>query len=164
MLLENLLSDLPSLAIATDNVDAELVDLPKRWNIKFITNFMIVFGLLSSVFDYLTFGILYFLFHTTPSTFRTGWFLESVICASTIALIIRTRRVFLKSKPSKYLLAAFIFAISLLVICYTFKPLASLFSFTPVPNSFILVLGAIVILHIIAAEIVKVYFYKKVSF
>ncbi len=164
VLLENLLSDLPSLAIATDNVDTELVDLPKRWNIKFIINFMIVFGLLSSVFDYLTFGILYFLFHTTPGTFRTGWFLESVICASTIALIIRTRRFFFKSKPSKYLLGAFIFAISLLVICYTFRPLASLFSFTPVPNSFILILGAIVIVHIIAAEIVKVNFYKKVSF
>ena len=164
VLLENLLSDLPSLAIATDNVDTELIDSPKRWNIKFIINFMIVFGLLSSVFDYLTFGILYFLFRTTPDTFRTGWFLESVICASTIALIIRTRRFFFKSKPSKYLLGAFIFAIALLVICYTFQPLASLFSFTPVPNSFILILGAIVIVHIFAAEIVKVYFYKKVSF
>ncbi len=164
VLLENLLSDLPSLAIATDNVDTELVDLPKRWNIKFIINFMIVFGFLSSVFDYLTFGILYLLFHTTPSTFRTGWFLESVICASTIALIIRTRRFFFKSKPSKYLVGAFLFAISLLIICYTFQPLASLFSFTPVPNSFILILGILVIVHIIAAEIVKVYFYKKVSF
>ena len=164
ILLENLLSDLPSLAIATDNVDTELVDSPKRWNIKFIINFMIVFGLLSSVFDYLTFGILYFFFHATPSMFRTGWFLESVICASIIALIIRTRRFFFKSKPSKYLLGAFIFAISLLVICYTYRPLATLFSFTPVPNTFIFMLGVIVIVHIIVAEIVKVYFYKKVSF
>jgi len=164
ILLDNLLTDLPSMAIATDNVDSNLLDSPKRWNIGFIKKFMLTFGLLSSFFDYLTFGVLYFLLHAKPEEFRTGWFMESVICSVAIALIIRTRNFFWRSKPSIYFFLASAFAI-FSVFVFTFNPILSkTFSFTPVPNSFILILGAIVIVHIIAAEIVKVYFYKKVSF
>ncbi|HEY9672713.1 MAG TPA: magnesium-translocating P-type ATPase, partial [Waterburya sp.] len=104
ILLTNLLTDFPELTIATDRVDKELVNKPRRMDIKFIRNFMIVFGLLSSIFDYLTFGALLLLLHAQPEQFRTGWFLESVISASLVVLVVRTRQSILNSKPGKYLL------------------------------------------------------------
>ena len=94
------------MTIATDSVDRELVEKPRRWNIQFIRNFMLTFGILSSVFDYLTFGVLLLLLHATTDQFRTGWFLESVISASVTVLVIRTRKSFFRSKPGKYLLMA----------------------------------------------------------
>ncbi|MCY7282367.1 MAG: magnesium-translocating P-type ATPase, partial [Cyanobacteria bacterium CAN_BIN43] len=106
ILITNLLTDFPEMTIATDRVDRELVNQPRRMNIKFIRNFMLVFGLLSSVFDYLTFAALLLLLHASPAQFRTGWFMESVISASLIVLVVRTRQSILKSKPGKYLLAA----------------------------------------------------------
>ncbi|MHC5826546.1 MAG: cation transporting ATPase C-terminal domain-containing protein, partial [Nostoc sp.] len=106
ILLTNLLTDFPELTIATDRVDKELTNKPRRMDIKFIRNFMIVFGLLSSVFDYLTFGALLLLLHAQPQQFRTGWFLESVISASLVVLVVRTRQSILNSKPGKYLLMA----------------------------------------------------------
>jgi len=75
ILLTNLMTDIPEMTIATDGVDGEMVDHPRRWNIGFIRNFMLVFGILSSVFDYLTFGALFFILHATPDQFRTGWLL-----------------------------------------------------------------------------------------
>ena len=99
ILLTNLLTDFPEMTIATDSVDPELVDQPRRWDIHFIRKFMIVFGLLSSVFDYLTFGVLHWLLQATPEQFRTGWFQESVISAALIVLVIRSRRPFYRSRP-----------------------------------------------------------------
>ena len=103
ILLTNLLTDFPEMTIATDRVDDEMVDYPRRWDIKAIRKFMMTFGMVSSVFDYLTFGALLFLLHATPEQFRTGWFLESVISASLIVLVIRSRKPFFKSRPSTYL-------------------------------------------------------------
>ena len=105
VLLTNLLTDLPEMTIAGDSVDPELVSKPTRWSIGFIRKFMVVFGLVSSIFDYVTFGVLLFLLHATVGQFRTGWFIESVVSASMVVLIIRTRRPFFKSRPGKYLLA-----------------------------------------------------------
>ena len=122
ILLTNLLTDVPEMAIATDTVDHEWVDSPRRWDIKAIRQFMMTFGLVSSVFDYLTFGALLFLLHATPEQFRTGWFLESVISASLIVLVIRSRKPFFKSRPSPYLLTA-----TLLVMVVTLMvPLTSI--------------------------------------
>src|SRR5207244_2406105 len=92
ILLTNLLTDLPEMTIATDKIDPEWIERPRRWDIKFIKNFMVVFGLISSIFDYLTFGALLLILHAPMVEFRTGWFLESVISASMIVLVIRTRR------------------------------------------------------------------------
>jgi len=86
------------MTIATDSVDRELVEKPRRWNIQFIRNFMLTFGILSSVFDYLTFGVLLLILHASTDQFRTGWFIESVISASITVLVIRTRRPFFRSK------------------------------------------------------------------
>ena len=148
---------------ATDNVDLESVDKPRRWDIKFIRKFMIVFGLISSVFDYLTFGALIFLLHATTDQFRTGWFLESVISAALIVLVIRTRRPFFKSAPGKYLLIA-----TLGVVCVTvilpFTPLAGLLGFGKMPAMFFVILGVIVVLYMLTAEVAKSIFYKVVKF
>ncbi|WP_261808046.1 magnesium-translocating P-type ATPase [Paenibacillus sp. N3.4] len=82
ILLTNLLTDFPEMTIASDNVDSEMIDKPRRWDIKFIRKFMITFGIVSSIFDFMTFGVLKFMLHATPEQFRTGWFIESVISAS----------------------------------------------------------------------------------
>jgi magnesium-translocating P-type ATPase len=94
ILLTNLLTDFPEMTIATDNVDEQMIDYPRRWDIKAIRKFMITFGLVSSVFDYLTFGLLLLVLHSNEAQFRTGWFLESVISASMIVLVIRSRNPF----------------------------------------------------------------------
>ncbi|MEH2086832.1 MAG: magnesium-translocating P-type ATPase [Nostoc sp.] len=163
ILLTNLLTDFPELTIATDRVDKELVNKPRRMDIKFIRNFMIVFGLLSSIFDYLTFGALLLLLHAQPQQFRTGWFLESVISASLVVLVVRTRQSIFNSKPGKYLLAATLATIGVTIII-PWTPLATLLGFQPLPLSFVLVLGAIVLFYVTAAENVKRVFYSHVKF
>ncbi|MEA5505372.1 magnesium-translocating P-type ATPase [Halotia wernerae UHCC 0503] len=163
ILLTNLLTDFPELTIATDRVDRELVNKPRRMDIKFIRNFMIVFGLLSSIFDYLTFGALLLLLHAQPEQFRTGWFLESVISASLVVLVVRTRQSIFNSKPGKYLLTATLATIAVTIII-PWTPLATLLKFQPLPLSFVLVLGAIVVFYVTAAENVKRVFYSRVKF
>ncbi len=161
ILLTNLLTDFPEMTIATDRVDKELVNKPRRMDIKFIRKFMLVFGLLSSVFDYLTFGALIFLLHANEAQFRTGWFMESVISASMIVLVIRTRQSILASKPGKYLLMATI-AIVMITLFLPYTPLASLLGFQSLPLEFLLVLAAIVGLYILSAETVKRVFYQHI--
>ena len=163
ILLTNLLTDFPEMTIATDSVDRELVEKPRRWNIRFIRNFMLTFGILSSVFDYLTFGVLLLILHATTGQFRTGWFRESVISASVIVLVIRTRRSFFRSKPGKYLLMATLLIVVVTTL-FPFTPLAELLGFQPLPMTTLLVIGMIVVLYIIAAEITKMSFYKMVNF
>lgn len=163
ILLTNLLTDFPELTIATDRVDKELVSKPRRMDIKFIRNFMIVFGLLSSIFDYLTFGALLLLLHAQPQQFRTGWFLESVISASMVVLVVRTRKSIFDSKPGKYLLMATLATVGVTIVI-PWTPLGRLLGFQPLPLSFVLVLGAIVLFYVTAAENVKRVFYQKVKF
>ena len=124
---------------------------------------MITFGLVSSVFDYLTFGVLMFILQATQDQFRTSWFIESVISASLIVLVIRSRRPFFKSKPGKYLLTATL-AVVVVTLILPFTPLAEIFGFSPLSTSFLLLIGIIVFCYIITAEMVKRVFYKKVKF
>jgi Mg2+-importing ATPase len=163
ILLTNLMTDFPEMTIATDSVDTEMVEQPRRWNIAFIRRFMVTFGIISSAFDYLTFGVLLFILHATKDLFRTGWFVESVISASVIVLIIRSRGPFFKSMPGKYLSLA-----TLLVVCATlilpFSPLAALFGLQPLPLVFLFALAGIMALYIFAAEMAKKIFYEKVKF
>jgi Mg2+-importing ATPase len=163
ILLTNLLTDFPEMTIATDRVDNEMIDYPRRWDIKVIRKFMLTFGLVSSVFDYLTFGVLLFILHATQDQFRTGWFLESVISASLIVLVIRSRKPFFKSKPGKYLLMATL-SIAVVTLILPFTPLADIFGFSPLPISFLVIIGMIVVFYIITAEVAKTVFYRKVKF
>ena len=163
VLLTNLMTDFPEMTIATDSVDAEMVDHPRRWDIVAIRKFMLTFGLLSSVFDFLTFGSLILVLHATQEQFRTGWFLESVISASLIVLVIRSRRPFFKSRPATYLLIATLMTVSVtMVLPYT--PLGEIFGFGRLPLSFLLLIAIIVVLYLFSSELVKNVFYKKVKF
>jgi len=163
ILLTNLMTDIPEMTIATDSVDKEMIDYPRRWDIKAIRKFMITFGIVSSVFDYLTFGALLLILNATQIQFRTGWFLESVVSASLIVLVIRSRQPFFKSRPGKYLLMATL-SIVVATLILPFTPLAGIFGFSPLPLSFLLLIGLIILFYIITAEIVKKIFYKKVKF
>jgi Mg2+-importing ATPase len=163
VLLINLLTDFPEMTIATDSVDRELVEKPRRWDIGFIRKFMMVFGLTSSIFDYLTFGVLLFLLPGMTEEFRTGWFMESIISASMIVLVIRSRKPFFRSRPGKYLLLATLL-VGLLALCFPYTPFAVPFGFKPLPISVILILGIIIGLYIFTAETIKKIFYKKVKF
>jgi len=161
ILLTNLMTDFPEMTIATDRVDNAMIDHPRRWDIKAIRQFMITFGIVSSVFDFVTFGVLLLVLHATQVQFRTGWFLESVVSASLIVLVIRTRQPFFRSRPGKFLLMATLSIVAVTVIL-PFTPLAGIFGFSPLPVSFLLLIGVVVLLYVITAELVKMVFYKKV--
>jgi Mg2+-importing ATPase len=163
VLLTNLLTDLPEMTIAGDSVDSELIVRPRRWSIKFIRNFMVAFGLLSSLFDYLTFGALLFLLHASVAQFRTGWFIESVVSASMVVLVIRTRRPFFKSRPSRYLLGATL-AVGATAFLLPYTPLAKPFMFTPLPVYFLVIVAIIVAIYILTAEAAKRAFYRRVRY
>lgn len=163
ILLTNLMTDFPEMTIATDRVDSEMVDHPRRWDIKAIRKFMITFGLVSSIFDYLTFGALLTFLNATQDQFRTGWFLESVISASLIVLVIRSRKPFFKTRPSKFLLMATLLVVILTVIL-PLTPLGEIFGFTRLSISFLVLIGIIIMAYIITAEMAKTIFYQKVRF
>jgi Mg2+-importing ATPase len=163
ILLTNLLTDFPEMTIATDNVDNEMTDHPRRWDIKIIRKFMITFGLISSAFDFITFGLLLLILRTNEVRFRTGWFVESVISASLIVLIIRSRKPFFRSRPGKYLLFT-TFAIAIVTLILPITPLGTIFGFTPLNISTYFLLMLIVALYIIAAEFAKSIFYRRVKF
>ena len=116
ILLNNFLSDIPCTTIASDNVDAEWVAKPRRWNTIFIRDYMVLFGLVSSIFDFLTFGMLLFMFRASPEEFRTGWFIESLLTELVIALVVRTRGVFFRSRPGKLLLVSTLIVIGVTLV------------------------------------------------
>jgi Mg2+-importing ATPase len=161
ILLTNLMTDFPEMTIATDNVDSEMVDSPKRWDIKAIRKFMVTFGLISSVFDYLTFGLLLLVLNASEIQFRTGWFVESVVSASLIVLVIRSRKPFYKSKPGKYLLTATLLIVAAVLILPV-TPVREIFNFSVMPFKTYLLIFLIVFLYILTAEIAKRIFYKRV--
>jgi Mg2+-importing ATPase len=163
VLFQNLLSDIPMMAIAGDNVDPELVNMPHRWDVKFIRKFMIVFGLISSVFDYATFGALILVLKTTPEQFRTGWFVESMLTELFIILVVRTRRGLFRSAPGKLLWITTL-VITLITIIIPYLPISALMGFTPLPLSIMMTMVFIVALYIVAAEVVKrIYFARQHS-
>ncbi len=162
ILLTNLLTDLPEMTIATDRVDAQAVQRPQRWDVQFIRRFMLRFGLLSSIFDFLTFGMLYFVLHASPELFRTGWFVESVTSAALAVLVLRTRGPFWRSRPSMALTLATL-AVVAAAVALPYTPLGALFGFVPVPPVFLAVMTGIVLAYIAAAERLKRSFFRCAS-
>lgn len=163
ILLTNLLTDIPEMTIAGDRVDEELIDRPRRWNIAFIRKFMLTFGLVSSIFDYLTFAVLLFFLDASVEEFRTGWFVESVISASVIVLVVRSRRPFMRSKPSRGLLCA-TFAVVGLTWLLPYTMLRVPLGFVPLPASFLAALLCIVVGYVGVAEVAKKIFYRRVLY
>jgi Mg2+-importing ATPase len=160
ILLNNFLSDFPAMTIATDRVDPELVARPLRWNLHFIRDFMIVFGGISSVFDFLTFGALLWLLRATPERFRSGWFLESVLTELLILLVIRTRRAFFRSRPSVAMEISTVL-VAVLGVAILYLPVNRYFELEPLPLSYLVVLGAITLAYAMASEAAKGWFFRR---
>ena len=163
ILLTNLLTDFPSLQIASDSVDKSWLEKPVKWDMKFIKKFMIVFGITSSLFDYLTFFVLIFIFKADEKLFQTGWMLESVISAMIVMLIVRTARPVIKSKPSKGLLIA-ILSVSILLVSIIYSPINSYLGLVKLPLKALLSMLGISIIYALFAEVLKRKFYKHNSF
>ena len=160
ILLNNLLYNAGQLVIPTDRVDPEALARPAAWDMKFIRNFMSVFGPVSSIFDFITFWVMLSLLHAGHAEFRTGWFVESIATQTLVVYVIRTRRVpFFKSRPSLLMLlvptgAALVGAI----LPYT--GMAHLLGFTPLPTRFFLLLFGMVVFYLLLVEVAKARFYR----
>ncbi|MET0385897.1 MAG: HAD-IC family P-type ATPase, partial [Polyangiales bacterium] len=159
ILLNNLLSDIPAMGVVDDNVDPEWVAQPRRWNMRFIGRFMIELGALSSAFDMLTFAALLGVFHATPPLFRTGWFIASLLTELVVALVVRTRRPFYRSRPGRVLLLT---TLALIPIAYAipFLPGAGALGFVAPPWQLLVVLTVITLLYVAATELTKQWFYR----
>jgi Mg2+-importing ATPase len=160
ILLNNFISDIPAVGIASDAVDREMIERPHRWDMRFIGRFMVQFGAMSSLFDLLTFAVLLYAFHASAELFRTGWFVESLVTELVIALVVRTRRPFFRSRPGRVLL------VSTLVLIPTaflipYLPHIAVLGFVPLPFSLLTALAAITLLYVLATELMKRSFYRR---
>lgn len=156
----NVLTDMPEVQIADDVVDAEWISRPIRWDFRMIRRFMLLFGLISSTFDYLTFFVLLRVFRADAALFRSGWFVESVVSAALVVLIIRTSKPFFQSRVGKGLCFATVLSI-LAAIALPYTPLGALLGLVPLPASLLAALGLVVVCYMLTAEIAKRWFYRN---
>jgi Mg2+-importing ATPase len=154
ILLNNFLSDVPAVGMADDAVDPDLVDRPRRWDLRLIARFMVYLGALSSVFDGLTFAALLLLFHATPAEFRTAWFVESLLSELVIALVVRTRRPFFRSRPGRVLLGTTLLMVPL-ALALPYLPGARFLEFVPISLAMTASIVGVIALYVMAADIVK---------
>jgi Mg2+-importing ATPase len=159
ILLNNFLSDIPAVGIADDSVDQELLSRPGRWDMRFIGRYMVEFGSLSSAFDFVTFVVLLVGFRASAEVFQTGWFVESLLTELAVALVMRTRRPFFRSRPGTLLLTLTI-VLSVVSLLIPYLPLASIFEFVPLPPSLLLTIVLIMVLYVAATELQKRWFYR----
>ncbi|WP_428659907.1 magnesium-translocating P-type ATPase [Runella sp.] len=160
ILLTNFITDFPYLAVASDNVDEEQLAAPRKWDLKLIRNYMVVFGIHSSLFDIITFLILLYGFQLKEASFQTGWFIESVLSELFILFIIRTHKNFFKSKPTNSLFILSVIGLTL-TISLPYLPFANDIGLVPLPFNYLATMLLIVIVYIITADILKVWFFKK---
>jgi Mg2+-importing ATPase len=163
ILLNNFLSDFPSIAISTDNVDKAQIEQSQRWSIAEVRAFMLVFGIASTLFDLVTFALLLRIFKADEVTFQTGWFVVSVLTELVVVLVLRTRQPFYRSRPSALLFWATI-AVAVLAVALPFAgPLAGIFSFTPLSLAIVVASLVIVAAYVATTEGLKIWFYRRLS-
>ncbi|HET7465350.1 MAG TPA: magnesium-translocating P-type ATPase [Candidatus Dormibacteraeota bacterium] len=161
ILLNNLLYDVGELTIPTDNADPEMLARPAQWDIRLIRRFMVLFGPISSIFDFATFGVMLFVFHARGGLFQTAWFLESLCTQSLVIFAIRTRRVpFFKSRPSLALVLGTLGSVAVGLVL-PFTPIARLFGFQSPPPTLLLVLAAMVVVYMALVEGAKAFFFGR---
>jgi Mg2+-importing ATPase len=159
ILLNNLLYDAGQLSIPTDRVDAEQLEAPSHWDIAFVRRFMVFFGPLSSLFDFVTFALMLGAFHAGPTLFRAGWFAESLATQTLVIFAIRTRRSpFTRSRPSRPLLLASLATVFVGVLL-PLSPLSHTLGFAHLPGTFFLALTAMVLGYLVLIELAKRLFY-----
>jgi len=163
ILLNNLITDTPMLAIATDTVDQEQLKKPKKLDLKMIRTFMTFFGFMSTFFDMILILTLFFYFKAEPNLFRTAWFFESALSEVVVTFAIRTKKPFYKSRPGKLLSAISVMVvISLFLLVFT--PLGHYFEFVQLDGYMLAFICLIVLTYFTTAEIVKKHFFKNFQF
>lgn len=161
ILLINFLTDFPALNIARDSVDRETLERPRRWDIDFIKRFMFTFGFISSAFDFLAFGVIFVGFRSEQSSFQSSWFVFSILTELLVLLIMRTEKLFFKSKPAPVLLySAIILGVLTLGLPYI-SPINKILSISPIKPSILISLLGLLMLYATTTEIAKHYFYRR---
>ncbi len=161
ILLNNLLYDSSQFTIPLDQVDIEDIKKPRKMNLKFIKEFMLVFGPLSSIFDFATFYLLYSVFKFSGSHFQTGWFMESLATQALVIFIIRTKKIpFLQSNPSKYLALSVVLAVVLGWVV-ALSGFGAVFKFTSLPVLACLGIVLITAVYLVLVEFIKRRFYRR---
>src|SRR3984893_1295415 len=160
ILLNNLLYAVSEMPIPLDEVDSEITEKPEHWDMRFIRNFMLVMGPVSSVFDFLTFGLLLLVFHAGEALFQTGWFIESLATQVMVIFVLRTRRNPLHSRPHP-LLAITSIAVVVLAVVLPFTPLGTWFGFAPPSAAFLLAIAGVTVSYLVLAQGAKWAFYRR---
>jgi P-type Mg2+ transporter len=165
VLTNNLLYDLSQTAIPTDNIDSEYLERPRRWEIRNVGRFMLFIGPISSIFDYATYFVMYFVFQANTvaqaSVFQTGWFVESLLSQTLIIHIIRTRRIpFVESRASLPLILTSL-AVCAIGLWLPFSPIAGALGFTPPPPRFWPILAAMLAAYLIITHLMKTWFHRR---
>lgn len=164
ILMNNFLYDMSQTSISTDSVDEEYLEKPRPWNIRSIKRFMILIGPVSSIFDFVTFGVLWFIFHAQQPLFATGWFLESLCTQTLVIHVIRTGKIpFIESKPGKLLILTSILIVTIGIIL-PFSPLAGILDFVMPPPLYFLALFIIVLVYLFTVQFVKSIVVKKYGY
>jgi Mg2+-importing ATPase len=159
ILLINFLTDLPATTIATDSVDPEQLATPRAWNLHFVRDFMIVFGVISTLFDILTFATLRLGFNAEESLFQSGWFVESVATELAVLFVLRTRRPFFRSGPSRPLVLSSI-ALAVVTLALPYTPFASALGLVPIQASLLAALVGITLAYVVVTDLAKSRFYR----
>jgi Mg2+-importing ATPase len=161
ILLNNFLSDFPSVTISTDKVDAERIQQAQRWNIGEVRSFMVAFGLISTVFDLAAFFVLLQAFAADEKTFQTAWFVLSLLTELAVVLVLRTQRPALRSAPSRLLLWTTIAVAALAIAIPYVGPVAAAFGFLPLPLPILATTLLIVVAYILTTEAAKLRFFAR---
>lgn len=164
ILFNNFIYDVSQVTISSDNVDQDWVRTPRKWDLKRLKHFMYTFGLISSLFDFATFILLFSVFHVTESLFQTGWFMESLATQTLVVHIIRTRKIpFLQSRPSAWLFFSTFICLAIgWIIPYT--SVGTLLHFAPLPLPIVFIIIGLVIIYLFLVEIGKRIFYRVHGF
>jgi Mg2+-importing ATPase len=160
VLLNNLLSDVPAVGLASDDVDPELVERPPRWDVAFIGRYMVEFGAVSSAFDLCLFAALIVGLRAHEPLFQTAWFVESLLTELAIALVVRTRRPFLRSRPGRLLLVTTA-AVAALGVAVPYLPGSGVLGFVPLPPSYLALIAIVTASYLAATEVQKAWFYRR---
>jgi Mg2+-importing ATPase len=163
ILLNNLLYDASQVSIPSDNVDAELLKTPRRWRIEFVRRFMVIIGPVSSLYDFLTFGILLLVFHADEPLFHTGWFVESLATQTLVIFVIRTAGNPFRSRPSRPLALTMLAAVGAAVVL-PYTALGQWFGFVPLPARLLGAIAVLTVTYLALVQAVKAWFYRRHEF